>query len=94
MEYIKWPYGFMVNLALNIKVNSSDSYRLVLDGGAGYTQIKLAVLLQAGVNKSLYGSLLLKEQECITLKEGSSRVRHDHQYHLTPFTKQSKISST
>lgn len=39
--------------------------RLVFDGGAGHTQVKLAIFFDAGINQSLHRALVLKQQEGI-----------------------------
>lgn len=41
----------------------SDTHRLVFDGGAGDAQVKLAILLDAGIDQSLNGGLFLEEKE-------------------------------
>lgn len=42
--------------------------RLVFDGGAGHTEVQLAVLLDAGVNQSLHWALVLEEQEGVAYR--------------------------
>lgn len=37
------------------------AYRFVFDGGTRYTQVELAVLLDAGIDQGLNRGLLLKE---------------------------------
>ena len=43
-----------------------DTYRFVLDGGAGYAQVELAILFDAGIDQSLNRGLFLEEQEGVT----------------------------
>lgn len=43
--------------------------RLVFDGGAGHAEVKLAVLLDAGIDQSLHWALILKQQEGIAYTE-------------------------
>lgn len=52
----------------------SPAYRFVFDGGTGYTQVELPVLLDAGVDQGLNGSLLLEEQEGVACKEEQTGV--------------------
>lgn len=47
----------------------SAAYRFVFDGGTGYTQVELAILLDAGVDQGLNRSLFLEEQEGVAWKE-------------------------
>lgn len=49
--------------------------RLVFDGGAGHTEVQLAVLLDAGIDQSLHGALILEQQEGIAYTK-YSRVIH------------------
>lgn len=37
--------------------------RLVFDGRTGHTEVKLAILLDAGIDQSLHRALVLEEQE-------------------------------
>ena len=50
------------------------SHRFVFDGGAGHTQVELAVLLDAGVDQGLDRSLLLEEQEGVAWREEHERI--------------------
>lgn len=45
------------------------AYRFVFDGGTGYTQVELAILLDAGIDQSLNRGLFLEEQEGVAWKE-------------------------
>lgn len=40
--------------------------RLVFDGGAGHAKVELAVLLDAGIDQSLHGALVLEQQEGVS----------------------------
>lgn len=40
--------------------------RLVFDGGAGHAEVQLAVLLDAGIDQSLHGALVLEQQEGVS----------------------------
>lgn len=52
-----------------LRSNRRDAtHRFVFDGGAGHTQVQLAVLLHAGVDQGLDRGLLLEEQEGIAWK--------------------------
>lgn len=45
--------------------------RLVFDGGAGHTEVQLAVLLDAGVDQSLHRALVLEQQEGVACAKHS-----------------------
>lgn len=49
--------------------------RLVFDGGAGHTEVQLAVLFNAGIDQSLHWALILEQQEGVAYTE-YSRVIH------------------
>lgn len=49
--------------------------RLVFDGGAGHTEVQLAVLFDAGIDQSLHRALILEQQEGVAYTK-YSRVIH------------------
>lgn len=46
-----------------------ETYWFVFDGGTGYTQVELAILLDAGIDQSLNRGLFLEEQEGVAWEE-------------------------
>lgn len=50
------------------------AYRFVFDGRTGYTQVELAILLNAGIDQGLNRSLFLEEQEGIAWKKKSKLI--------------------
>lgn len=46
-----------------------ETYWFVFDGGTGYTQVELAILLDAGIDQSLNRGLFLEEQEGVACEE-------------------------
>lgn len=46
----------------------SATYRFVFDGGTGYTQVELAILLDAGVDQGLNRGFFLEQQEGVAWK--------------------------
>lgn len=46
-----------------------ETHWFVFDGGTGYTQVELAILLDAGINQSLNRGLFLEEQEGVACEE-------------------------
>lgn len=57
----------------------SAAYRFVFDGGTGYTQVELAILLDAGVDQGLNRSLFLEEQESVAWKEEQRGILREKQ---------------
>lgn len=45
---------------------------LVFDGGAGHAKVELAVLLNAGIDQSLHGALILEQQEGVSCTKTAS----------------------
>lgn len=45
----------------------------VFDGGAGYTQVQLSILLNAGIDQGLDWSLFLEQQEGITWNKRTNK---------------------
>lgn len=45
--------------------------RLVFDGGAGHTEVQLAVLLDAGIDQGLHRALVLEQQEGVACAKRS-----------------------
>ena len=51
----------------------SATYRFVFDGGTGYTQVELAILLDAGVDQGLNRGFFLEQQEGVAWKWRADR---------------------
>lgn len=49
--------------------------RLVFDGGTRYTEVQLAVLLDAGIDQSLHWALILEEEEGIACTKHSEVIQ-------------------
>lgn len=47
---------------------------LVFDGGAGHTEVQLAILLDAGIDQGLHRALVLEQQE------GVACTKHSRSY--------------
>lgn len=58
---------------------NAKTHRFVFDSGAGDTQVKLAILLNAGINQGLNRALILKQQECISWKYWAFGTMSAHQ---------------
>lgn len=48
--------------------------RLVFDGGAGHTEVQLAVLFDAGIDQSLHWALILEQQEGVACAKYSGVI--------------------
>lgn len=60
----------------------SATYWFVFDCGTGYTQVELAILLDAGVNQGLDRGLFLEQQEGVAWKRGADRDFRRKNTHL------------
>lgn len=55
-------------------LTGKQTHRLVFDGGAGDTEVQLAILLNAGINQSLHRALVLKQQESISWERSDIQI--------------------
>lgn len=58
------------------------TYRFILDGWAGHTQVQFPILLQAGIYQSLHWALLLEQQESIALGRKKQNGGRDQYFTL------------
>ena len=60
----------------------SATYRFVFDGGTGYTQVELAILLDAGVDQGLNRGFFLEQQEGVAWKWRTDRDFRKKKKHM------------